>query len=506
MSFADYLRSLGMDQASMSPDAIQAMETAWRASLKGNPAPPAPSPATGGNPEGLDGVLAEARAEQDRKAGIAALVRDYLGRAPDAISQIEPIGRMAIDQKWSVKETEFHLLKATYVSGPMSFSKSTPEVTQNVLEAAFARATGLSSDVVEKSYSPQTLEAADRHFRGGCGLQRMLTVAAKANGERDPHVSDTRNLLASAFGIKGAMASTGFGPSTYSVSGILSNVANKFIKTAFEGLEQAWRSITAVRPVNDFKQITSYSLTGDMTYKKLGPAGEVKQGTFGEVSYTNQADIYALMLGLDYRDIRNDDLGAFSKLLQRLGRGAALTINNVFWTEFLAGQGSFWSSANGNYLAATDYAFTLEGLDKAATKWNERTDPDGQFMADEASYLLVPPGLEHAAMRYMTSQDISNDSGKGIRNTLAGKWTVVMSRYLQMSSITNSSASNYFLVSDPNGTPAIETVFLDGKEMPTIETSEPDLNRMGIQMRGVHAFGVKKQEPRGAMKFKQTAD
>lgn len=505
MTFADYLRSLGFDQSTMSADAIQAMETAWRASLKGNPAP-APAPAAGGgNPDGLDSVLAEARQEQERKAGIAAMVRDYLGRAPDAISQIEPIGRMAIEQKWSVKETEFHLLKATYTSGPMSFSKSAPEVTQSVLEAAFARATGLPSEVVEKSYTPQTLEAADRHFRGGCSLQRMLVVAAKANGERDPHVSNMRNLLAAAFNTNGAMASTGFGPSTYSVGGILSNVANKFIKIAFDGIEQSWRSIAAVRPVGDFKQITSYSLTGDMTYKKLGAAGEVKQGTFGETSYTNQADIYALMLGLDYRDIRNDDLGAFNNLLKRLGRGAALTINDVFWLEWLADQGTFWSAANGNYFAATDYAFALEGLDKASTKWNERTDPDGQFMADEASVLLVPPALEHAAMRFMTSQDISNDSGKGARNTLAGKWTVVMSRYLAKSSITNNSASNYFLVADPNGTPAIEIVFLDGNQTPTIETSEPDLNRLGIQMRGLHSFGVNKQEPRAAMKFKQTA-
>ena len=61
-------------------------------------------------------------------------------------------------------------------------------------------------------------------------------------------------------------------------------------------------------------------------------------------------------------------------------------------------------------------------------------------------------------------------------------------------------------LSSTNDMPVIETVFLDGQEMPTIEAAEPDLSRLGIMVRGMHAFGVARQEAKGGFKFKQTAD
>jgi hypothetical protein len=97
--------------------------------------------------------------------------------------------------------------------------------------------------------------------------------------------------------------------------------------------------------VSDFKQISTYGLTGDLQYKELPPGGEIKHGTLGETSYTNQATIFARMLGLDERDIRNDDLGALSGASSRLGRGAALALNDRFWSVFL-NNSTFFSSGN----------------------------------------------------------------------------------------------------------------------------------------------------------------
>ncbi|MFO0880730.1 MAG: hypothetical protein U0840_25640 [Gemmataceae bacterium] len=512
MDFNAYVRSVGLDPANLTPELQTALEAAWRASQKQPPEARKDkdgAPTVGGKSD-LDDVISQAHAETQRRREVTELVRTYLGKAPDRIDAIEKIGRMAIEGSWTVKDTEHQLLKSCYVQGPLAYvpSSSNAEITQEVLEVSVARAAGLGREMIESSYSDQTLTVADRKFKGGCGLVRLLQIAAEANGVRDAHVSNARGLLRAAFrnAAEDGVAATGFGPSTYSVGGILSNVGNKIVRDAFNGVESVWRQITATRPVGDFKQITSYALTGDLTYQKVGKGGEVKHGTFGEEEYTNQADLYALMLGIDYKDIRNDDLGAFARLMRRLGRGGPLTINTVFWTEFLAGQGSFWAAANGNYLAGTDYAFTLEKLANAAAAWDLRTDPDGQPMADRARFLLVPPALAVPARTYMSSTMISNDGGDGSTNVMAGMFTPLSSVYLANSAITGYSASNYFLVADPQDLPVIETVFLDGQEEPTIETAEPDLNRLGIQMRGMHGFGVTKQEPRGALKLKQTAD
>jgi hypothetical protein len=63
--------------------------------------------------------------------------------------------------------------------------------------------------------------------------------------------------------------------STVDIAGILSNIANKFVREAFNSVESAWRQITAIRNVSDFKTITSHSLTGDLQYEKIGAGGEI---------------------------------------------------------------------------------------------------------------------------------------------------------------------------------------------------------------------------------------
>jgi len=46
----------------------------------------------------------------------------------------------------------------------------------------------------------------------------------------------------------------------------------------------------------------------------------------------------------------------------------------------------------------------------------------------------------------------------------------------------------------------IQVVFLNGKQMPTVEQADADFKQLGIQFRGYHDFGVALQEPRAAVK------
>ena len=120
------------------------------------------------------------------------------------------------------------------------------------------------------------------------------------------------------------------------------NVANKFLLEGFFSVERTWRNICAVRNVNDFKTVTSYRLIGTDQYEQIAPGGQFKHGTLGNETYTNKADTYGLLLGVDRRDIINDDLGAITTVPRKLGRGSGLKINDVFWTIFL-NNGAFFS-------------------------------------------------------------------------------------------------------------------------------------------------------------------
>ena len=188
-------------------------------------------------------------------------------------------------------------------------------VSGQLLEAACLMTAKLEG--IDKHFDEPTLEAAQRRFRGGIGLQELLLEAAWANGYTGRNFRDSRSVLRFAFKPE---LEAGF--STVDIGGILSNVANKFLLEGFFSVERVWHDICAVRNVSDFKTVTSYRLIGTDQYEQVAPGGELKHGTLGNETYTNKADTYGLMLSVDRRDVINDDLGAITTVPRKLGRGS----------------------------------------------------------------------------------------------------------------------------------------------------------------------------------------
>lgn len=503
MQFAEWATGKGLDLATASQSQKEVYQAAWRA--EHNPQANTVQAAKSEQSGNLESILAEAREENDRVAGITALTSKYLRETPGNITVFEAIGKQAIAEKWTLQRAELEFLRQSRNNGPHVYSPVKTEVTDEVVEAALCMSAKLQN--VEKCFSEKTLDAAHKVYRGRAGLQQVISIAARQNGWRGDDVkSDLRGALRHANGIPTMGASVG--PSTISLTGILSNTANKFSRVAFNFVEQEWRKISAIRGVSDFKTITSYSLSGDNTYDKIAPGGELKHGTFGETSYTNKADSYGKFMGIDRRDIINDDLGVFQQIGNKLGRGGALKLNEVFWAEFLADHSTFFPTDGSllNYDAGTDTAFGSDGLTAANTLWHAKTDPDGKPLGSDARILLVPTAHEIAAQRLLRSQTYDYDSNSGIANPWASRFDLCVSRYLSNSAMGGGYSSlAWYLLADPRDLPVIETVFLNGVEMPTIETVELDADRLGMAMRAYWDFGVNKQEYRAGYKFKGEA-
>jgi len=517
-TFNEWLTANGFDPESVSANELQklSLQAAWRASEQGDAKPVNPvAAANAGTPVGAqpaqkaadDGFAATMQAiesENDRigyiRSSTVQLCKEYVGDS-DRVKQIRALCDSAVaDQSVNKQRWDLELMRHTRGISPNVFVPSTPQVTADVLEAAVCQSAGLKG--IEQVFDARTLEAAHKKFKGGIGLQELIGEAAKSHGFRGSVGRDLRGAMkAVQFGEM--QATGGFAVSTYDLSGILANVANKFVRESFMYVESEWRKITAIRSVRDYKAITTYAVTGDMKYEKLAPGGEIRHGTLSSESYTNQADLYAKMIGLDHRDLVNDDLGALSVAARRLGRGAALKLNEVFWTAFL-NNASFFTSGRGNYDDGTDTAFSADGLAAADAIWSAMTDPDGHPLGSKGAILLVPPKFRVAAMKLMGSQTINAADEEGVLNPWAGMFEVVSSVYLANSTISGYSTDAWYILSDPRDVPVMEVVFLNGQESPTIESSEMDFNRMGIGFRGYHAFGAALQEYRGGLKLKGT--
>jgi hypothetical protein len=216
--------------------------------------------------------------------------------------------------------------------------------------------------------------------------------------------------------------------------------------------------------------------------------------------------MYGKMISITRQMLIDDDLGAFGELGMQFGMGAGYAISELFWGIWNGAQtASFFATANANLGTGTATALDIDALTAAELLFLNQTKPNGKPLGMEASILLVPNALKVQAQLLMASLKVNEAATAGSpepdQNPHAGKFKVVSSSYMGNASITGYSTTAWNLLADPQRLAAIEVAFLDGKDTPTVETSQPNFNTVGIDMRGIIDMGVALQDPRGAVKM-----
>lgn len=356
--------------------------------------------------------------------------------------------------------------------GPAIHAAAPSVDTSRVDEAALCLQAGLRD--AESHYDEQTLEAASKAARS-VSLGEVLVKAAREQGYDGGYRLNSSNV--------GTVLKAAF--ATHSITDILSNVANKFLLSGFTAVEQVWQDISSVRSVNDFKSISMFRLNGSFKFQKVGNGGTLQMAEASDEKRSVNADTYGIMTTVSRQDLINDDLNALSAVNARIGRGAALSMNDVIWGEFQSGNSSFYAGAT----AGSGNALSLSALKTATTAYRKLKDPDGNPLAVTPRLLIVPPDLELAAIELMTSSLLitGTDQTRPNVNVMSGRYRVVVS-----SNLTN--ASTWWLAAEPADLNALDVVFLNGQQSPTIEQVAMDSSVMGISLRGYMDFGVAKGE------------
>lgn len=358
--------------------------------------------------------------------------------------------------------------------GPAIHAATAPVVDGGkVEEAALCLQAGLRG--AESFYDEQTLEAADKAAKS-TSLGEVLVKAARQGGYDGGSRINSSNVSTV---LKAAFA-------THSITDILSNVANKFLLSGFNAVEQVWQDVSATRSVNDFKSISMFRLNGSFKFQKVGNGGSLQMAEASDEKRSVSADTYGIMTTVSRQDLINDDLNALSAVNARIGRGAALSMNDVIWGEFQSGNSSYYAGAS----AGAGNALSLSALKTATTAYRKLKDPDGNPLAVTPRLLIVPPDLELAAIELMTSSLLITgaDQTRPAVNVMSGRYRVVVS-----SNLTN--ASTWWLAAEPADLNALDVVFLNGQQSPTIQQVEMDSSLLGIVLRGYMDFGVAKGEP-----------
>jgi len=353
--------------------------------------------------------------------------------------------------------------------------------------AAMAMVGGLGKQVEQQYGDSPMIEAAHARSRT-IGLQDVLVSAARKGGYDGAYKVTASNI---AVVLRAAFA-------THNISNILAATYGKYLLTGFEAVESVWDQISLIRPLNDLKAATGVRLDGGFVFDEVGNDGKLKSADAGDAARTLQAKTYGRMSSITRTDIINDDLGALTAVPRRLGRGAALKFNSVFWTAFELSNSSYFQGAT----AGAGNALAIGSVETAYGAYRSLTDPDSIPLGITPKILLVPVGLRITADKIQTgntllASSLGSTSGKVLEpqaNVLAGKFTIVDSAYL-------TSSSTWWLLADPADLPTMEVGFLNGQRQPTVEQAEADFDTLGIQVRGYFDFGVSKAESRACYRM-----
>ncbi len=484
MDFTKWLESQGFSADALNEQQTKNMRAMFDAQATTPTVDSPPSPA------------ATIRAEAANEAKRIAAIRKVCGKHAD-------IEAKAIEEGWDPTRTELEVLRCSRPQGPAAQSNGKVASAQ-AIEAALCLSVRMPEDKVLQWYGQQTVEAAQSRDLRGMGLHELLFQVIHAAGGHARPGRMTDDTIRTAFEADRTLRAAANGFSTISLSGILSNVANKALLEAYSAVNSVASLICAQTDVNDFKQVTRYRMTGQGTFEKVGPDGELKHANLSEESYTNQIDTYGKIISMTRQMMINDDLGAFLQIPRILGRQSALAVESAVFTLLLSNPSSFFGSGNKNYQSGAGTALQISSLTSAEQLFADQTDKDGKPILITPAILLVPTALKVTAQQLMTETRVNEtttaDKPKPANNPHAGKWQPLATPYLNSQGMSGGSATAWYLFADPADVAAMEIAYLRGQRTPTIESGETDFDTLGMKWRGYFDFGVAMQDYRAAVK------
>lgn len=529
------------------------------------------------------GVVVEKAVEKALKAAQRATaaelerqdaIRQVAARYPD-VTHIELAGSKvhlqshAIKAGWTAEKVELEALKASRpgpaVGGPLVYVTNKPELNEQVIECAILHASRhafrledngfyeertpdgkgtirrvplhlqreTQADLAAR-YPDQVQQAAHTAFKGRIGLQQVFQLGF-GRGARDLD-------LRSESGIRSMMARWDFqekqaimaeGASNLSISNILANVLNKFALQGYLFVEQAWRQIAAVRPVNDFKPTKSINLLGDVMFKQIGPVGELQNASFGDQAFANQAAPYGRIGTIPWTHIVNDDLSILQTVPTKIGQGAGLALNDLFWTvvaAMIAGSAKADDGANffnatgagsafhtttppggqvagrANKMTGAGSALSATSLQTAKALFDNQIDPNGNplgFDGVKPVILFGPSNWQTATALLQAAAIVYGGAAAALApnaNVWQGMLEPCMSRYVENAKYVNS-ATGWGIFFNPVALAAVEVAFLNGVDTPAVLQAGPDyqFDKLGVSIRGTMPFGVTQQNFRAAV-------
>lgn len=405
------------------------------------------------------------------------------------------------------------------------------EVGPGAIEAALCLSAGMSEDDLIDPYrniqgdrrrfgdmshlqlSEQDVELGRRHFQG-IGLQRIMLERANAAGYNSMAVTNEAIKASLQDNIQAASPF-----SSINLPTLFQNVVDRELMRGYEFHPTVWQKIAVTRSVRDFRQVDRVRFGGLNSWNKVSDMGKLTQGHIeNEETFVNQADTYGQINYISRKHFINDDLGVLTELGSQMAFWGSMVPEKLFSTYLNDGNytsGSAYYAASNPQNNLTSTSFGLTGLDAVYDLVKNRKSPiDGQgrknkqagnalapFIKLDMKKLLLPSELFRQASTILSQPmlELEPDSTatasslKSEKNFHYGRYDIIESPYVSDAAWGGSNAlsTTWWMFADPRIAPAIELVFLNGVQRPTVEAAkEMEGDRLGVSIRGYYDLGI----------------
>jgi ATP-dependent Clp endopeptidase proteolytic subunit ClpP len=251
---------------------------------------------------------------------------------------------------------------------------------------------------------------------------------------------------------------------------LLENVASKSLMSGYDSEPATHRSWVKQTDVPDFKQQKRVALSEAPNLELITEHGLYRHGAMKEKGEGFALQTFGKIISLSRQAMINDDLDAFTKIPNALGRSAArLEADKVYGilTENPAmadGKALFHDDHN-NLMSAS--ALSIATLSEARAALRKQKGLQGAILNIVPRFLIVPASLESEAELFVASLvDPTKTNDTPQHAWIRGLDIVVDAR------LDEDSENTWYLAADFNQVDTIEIAYLQGQRGAFIEQSQ----------------------------------
>lgn len=310
------------------------------------------------------------------------------------------------------------------------------------------------------------LEDVGRAYRG----MSILDIGKAFLTARGVRVSDM-----SRSAVIDAMLSRSGMHSTSDFVSLLSDVAHKNLRSAYDAAPQTWLPLAQPISLTDFKASNQLQVGDAPALDEVLEHGEFTLGSIGEAKEQVQLKTYGRIFAITRQALINDDLNAFGQVPAAFGRKARDKESDLAWAQITGnpamgdGYNLFDATNHGNY-TSSGTAISVDSLGVGRKAIRVQKGIDGVTPLNlSPQYLIVPATKETIGEQYVaqnivpTQNSAANPFGPNGRTPL----TLLVEPRLDASSTTA-----WYLATAVVQAPVLYYATLDGQSGPDLRPVE----------------------------------